>query len=251
MKNHICKIFLIFVASLIFLNAQQIQAQERSNPIIVDDVITKLTFTSRISQSTEQINENLIKEIRRYKVDFILTTDDEIKIREAGGNDLLIETIRQNPSKKFENYQPMGQTNYISLDEIESKLANISKANKSLQKIDKELIEEIHNRKVSFILSSEDYEKLSQLGATELLTQAINDNTSEKIAYLLKESKSIYQTYIDNYKGNIEQRKIAIEAGKEFIELFSDVAAFKPQIDYLKKAIPKLEDWIKQSENPY
>ncbi len=164
MKNQTFKLFLIFTGLFVFLTAQNTPAQERSEYIDLNYILAKLTFTSRISKSTEQINDELIKEIRERKVDFVLVNEKEKEIEKAGGNELLIKTIHENPQKEI------------------------------------------------------------------------------KAAF--DENAALYQQYLDNYKGNIEQKKIAIKAGKEYIEKYGDDADFKPQIEYLKKAILELENIV-------
>lgn len=55
----------------------------------------------------------------------------------------------------------------------------------------------------------------------------------------------IYQKYLDNYAGNIEQRQMAVDAANEYIKLCATSEIDKEIIDYLKSAIPALEDGIK------
>ena len=55
-------------------------------------------FTSRKIKSVEQINQELTDEIRQHKVAFLLDSANEKTLREAGANDLMIKTIRENKS---------------------------------------------------------------------------------------------------------------------------------------------------------
>ena len=86
------KILAAFVG-LIFLCAGQTQAQKKK-PLTLNDIAVKLTFTSRIGKSAERINKELIADVLKRKVNFDLETKDEKLLRNAGANDLLIETIR-------------------------------------------------------------------------------------------------------------------------------------------------------------
>ena len=59
----------------------------------------------------------------------------------------------------------------------------------------------------------------------------------------------MYKRYTDNYNGDSKQKKIAIEAAKEFIKKYGDDKELKEIIDYLKEAIPDLETMIKDSDD--
>lgn len=156
MENYYHKTGLIFIGLLIFLTAQiQIQGQDKTDHINLNYILSKLTFTSRISKSTEQINEELIKEIQERKVDFVLTSKDEEELIKANANDLLIKTIDKNAS----------------------------------------------------------------------------DETKENL-------KQIIYSTLGEHPQNTERR---IELGKQYIRVFEDNLDYKVQIEYLKKAIPALE----------
>ncbi|MEZ5308407.1 MAG: hypothetical protein R2684_14780 [Pyrinomonadaceae bacterium] len=58
------------------------------------------------------------------------------------------------------------------------------------------------------------------------------------------EKAELYQKYTDNYAGDINQRRIAVEAAKEFIKRYENSADDKAIIDYLKGALPALEQGI-------
>lgn len=57
----------------------------------------------------------------------------------------------------------------------------------------------------------------------------------------LEENVALYKKYTDNYAGTIAQKKIAVEAGKQYIEKYGSNADYAAQIDYLKKDVPRLE----------
>ncbi len=56
---------------------------------------------------------------------------------------------------------------------------------------------------------------------------------------------TLYAKYTDNYAGNMEQRREAIKAAKQYIEKYGSSADDKEIVDYLKSAIPALEQGIK------
>lgn len=74
-------------------------SQEKTDYINLNYIIEKLTFTPQIRVSNEELNTNLIEEIKKRKVDFILTAKDEKSIKEAQGSDSLIKAIRENLPK--------------------------------------------------------------------------------------------------------------------------------------------------------
>jgi hypothetical protein len=56
---------------------------------------------------------------------------------------------------------------------------------------------------------------------------------------------ALYQKFTDNWnKPDVESRKIALNAAKEYVEKYGGNEADKEQVDYLKAWIPKTEDWI-------
>lgn len=60
----------------------------------------------------------------------------------------------------------------------------------------------------------------------------------------VEEKAAIYEKYTANYAGTIEQRRIAITAGKEYIAKYGANEEDKEIVDYLKSAIPALEKGI-------
>ncbi len=59
---------------------------------------------------------------------------------------------------------------------------------------------------------------------------------------------AVYQKYLDNYAGTIDQKKTAIEAAKEYIKICGQSEPDKDLVAYLKDAIPALEKNIKDME---
>lgn len=106
MKNYFAKAAGIFlcIGFFVFLFNQRIQGQEKHNFLNFNDILTRLTFTSRVSTSTEKINEQLIKNVQKRKVNFILSSKDQNSLKKAGASDSLIKAIRENlPNELKEN----------------------------------------------------------------------------------------------------------------------------------------------------
>jgi len=60
----------------------------------------------------------------------------------------------------------------------------------------------------------------------------------------LAEKTALYEKYTSNYNGTVEQMKIALEAGKEYVKKYGANAEDKPQVDFIKGDIPRLEQAI-------
>ena len=86
--------FYIGLFALAFQNAPA--QEEKPKPLSLNDILAKLTFTSRIDKTGEQINDKLIKQINKRKVDFELSKNDEQQIKKRGGTIALINAINEN-----------------------------------------------------------------------------------------------------------------------------------------------------------
>lgn len=63
------------------------------------------------------------------------------------------------------------------------------------------------------------------------------------------DKKKLYDTYIANYdKPEIDKKKIAIDAAKQYVEKYGANAADKEQVDYFKTAIPDLEKGVVEQQ---
>ncbi len=112
---------------------------------------------------------------------------------------------------------------------------------KSIDRMNKSLTKEIQERGVNFTLDSEDEKSYKKIGASGLLIKAIRENFSKEFQYQI----DLYKKFTDNYAGKtIEQKKIAIDAAKEFIKKFGDLEDNKNIIEYFKRIIPVLEKQI-------
>ncbi len=78
---------------------------------------------------------------------------------------------------------------------------------------------------------------------TFLLTAAV---TTAAFGQSVEEKTALYEKYTSNYAGSIDQRKIAIQAAKEYIAKYSSSASDAEIVNYLKGAIPKLEQGIEE-----
>ena len=89
--------------------------------------------------------------------------------------------------------------------------------------------------------------KVITLGLFLALFSAVNVSTTFAQGGDQAEKEALYAKYTENYKGTIAERKVAVEAAKEYIQKFNSEID-KPITDYLKGAIPQLEKGIKDEE---
>jgi hypothetical protein len=134
---------------------------------------------------------------------------------------------------------------YLTVEDILVKLVFKSRFNKTIAEINKQLIENVQERKVDFTLDSEDENSLKRIGASDLLIKAIRENFSK----ILQDQIILYKKFTDNYAGSFEQKKIALEAAKEFIKKYSDDVDFKDIIEYFKRNIPVMEKSLNDIKN--
>ncbi len=100
--NYKTTIIFIFISLFVFLIGQQRVQAQRENHLNFNDIRETLVSKSRNSKTTEETNEQLITDIRKRGVDFMLSTEGEDALKKAGGSDLLIKSIRENLPKKLE-----------------------------------------------------------------------------------------------------------------------------------------------------
>lgn len=132
----------------------------------------------------------------------------------------------------------------LSMFDIFVRLKPDSRQDKTIARINEELINEIAERKVNFKLSQADENSLKKSGADELILKTIRENPAK----YSNERECLYQKYVDNHQSDdIEKLKIALEAAKEYVSKISTVGS--PQTQYFKNAIVALESKIK-SKSP-
>ena len=104
------------VATLIFLlifgGIQQTHGQENQNYFDFEEILTKLNSASNNEKSLGEINAQLIKDIQKRKVDFILTSEDKKSLKKAGGSKLLIKSLSENVFKKEQDLINQRQSLY-------------------------------------------------------------------------------------------------------------------------------------------
>lgn len=138
------------------------------------------------------------------------------------------------------------QEKHLNFNDIRETLVSKSHISKTTEEINEQLVTDIRKRGVSFILTSEDEDALKKAGGSDLLIKSIRENLPKR----LEERIILYRKYVNNYDGTIEQKKIAVEAAKEFVKKFSDDKDVKDVIDYFKAAIPDLEKIINTQNEP-
>jgi hypothetical protein len=67
---------------------QSVQAKaDKEKPLELQEILLKLTFTSRINHSFEKLNKQLVVAVQKRGVNFIVSDEDRRAIKKAGGND--------------------------------------------------------------------------------------------------------------------------------------------------------------------
>lgn len=65
----------------------------------------------------------------------------------------------------------------------------------------------------------------------------------------LAENVALYKKYTDNYAGpGLDKLKVAIEAGKQYVEKYGSNADYAAQVDFLKKDLPRIEKVVANAE---
>jgi hypothetical protein len=77
--SHKFKLLNISICLLLLFACQKQAACQEEKPLDFDEIRKTLIFRSQIPESTEQLNEKLINDIRKRGVSFILSKDDEEK----------------------------------------------------------------------------------------------------------------------------------------------------------------------------
>ncbi|HSK74426.1 MAG TPA: hypothetical protein VK892_22185, partial [Pyrinomonadaceae bacterium] len=69
---------------------------QQEKPLNFNDILSRFTSDSGINDSIKEINEKLIADISKRKVNFILNSEDKKSLKKAGASSLLIKTIDEN-----------------------------------------------------------------------------------------------------------------------------------------------------------
>lgn len=131
----------LLIGFFIFISGCQICfGQEKPNYVTFDEVLNKLTFSSKVDKLISEINQKLIEQILERKVDFILTEENEIKLKKAGANKLLFEAINKHiledvkKKRLLEQERTVAYEKFFIISEGESIKSKIEAAREFLEK---------------------------------------------------------------------------------------------------------------------
>lgn len=242
MKTHFYKICLsLILLGISLLCFTQNFAQENKY-LSLNDILVKLTFTSRISTPTEEINRQLIESIKKQKVNFILNEKGEKELKKAGANNKLLKAIRENFPKNLKEIAANKQkkSSETLLKEVLFTLQETKKNNKSIAEANKLLINKICKDEKPCILSGRLRKALIKAGASKELLSAVT---------YMESIKRLYNVFIQHYdKQTVKQKKLAINAAREFITIAENNECkqdFSAYVKYFNHQIEFLEKWIK------
>jgi hypothetical protein len=114
----------VLVGFLCLVTSQAIVAQTDTKkteelPVNSADILRKLTGTAETSKLTDQINKELIGQVKKRSVDFALNDDLIKQIKEAGGSELLLSAIdnalpkeRKERLKEMDRLEKIVRKNY-------------------------------------------------------------------------------------------------------------------------------------------
>jgi hypothetical protein len=139
------------------------------------------------------------------------------------------------------------QKNSLSFKDILSKLNSASRINNSVKEVNEQLIIDVRNHGISFDLTLKNKESLRKIGSSDFLIKVIDEHSPKHI----KEKAILYQKFTDNYIGTIVQKKIALEAAKEFIMRYNNDQELdnKTIINYFREVIPLFQQMIAKYED--
>ena len=223
--------FILFAVCVVFpinLLGQEIETRQEK-PLSYWDIRKILIFRSPQRESDAEINERLIKTVSERKVYFLISKDEEVALKKEGASDLLIKTIR-------ENLPPAVGEPMILYKKFTDNYNGNATQRKTAVEAAREFVQKYSDYK-----DSKDAEAVKY--AVEYLKGWLNENDPYIQAKIL-----LYKKFTDNYAGNIEQQKTALEAAKEYIKKYSDDGDSKELIEYFKGIIKYLENHIKENE---
>lgn len=243
MKTRVRKLLFFFFVSVVFINAQNLFAQKKPSHINLHQII--LILSTQNGKSAKEINTNLIEEIRKNKVNFILSAKDENTLKNLGASDVLIIAINENASKetKEEFAQKLYALTICNEPCTQSNSEQIIGSSKQFIKV----FENDPNYELQVRYLKKAIPKLEESFANNKLGRGLYKTLTESIVKNIESDeikKDLTGKFIRNHMGNIEEKKIALEAAKEFVGKFSEELEIKEFIDYLKTIIPILEKQI-------
>lgn len=235
----------VFVCLSLFFSAfQNASAQEKPEPLTLNDILAKLTFTSRIDKTVAQINAKLVEQIEERKVGFKITKDDEQKIKQRGGNLVLIKAVEEN---FLETRSPelIAQQNlyekfiacYPKTD-LESRKLCLKVAKEFIDKFkdDPEVKAQIDYFRV-YVPQMKDFFKLID-EPCYFKPRLINLSASEEL------QKMYVELFDCSKKTDLESRKSCLAFAKEFIKKVESENLSGEQIDAVKQYIRQTEKII-------
>lgn len=217
----------VICLSLFVVVFQNASAQEA--PLTLNDILVKLTFTSRVDKTAAQINAALIEQINERKVGFELTADDEQKIKKRGGNPALIKAVKAN----FLETRSPEMIEQVKL--YENFIACYPKTDLESRKLCLEIAKEFVKNRTSDseVKAQIDYFKEYLLIAEKMIAEMIKKEELDK---------SINEFNACLPKEDLESRKSCLALGKELLK--------KPEmtqnIDSLKRTTQELEKMSKK-----
>lgn len=99
LKRSIVKFSVFLSLFLLFCQTGSSQENHCGNVFFFEEILSK--FTVRRTVSPEPVNKELIGEIRRRKIGFELNEANEKTLRDAGANDSVIKSIRENQQQEI------------------------------------------------------------------------------------------------------------------------------------------------------
>lgn len=138
------KTVFICIGLFVFLSGQKVLGQQEK-PLNFNDILSRFTSNSRINNSIKEINEQLITDIRKREVNFILTFEDKNSLKKAGATDLLIKTIDENLPETLREKIVLYKK---YLDNYEGSLSQMKKALKAAKEYVKRYSDDEENKKI-------------------------------------------------------------------------------------------------------
>ncbi|MCD9186907.1 MAG: hypothetical protein LUM44_10775 [Pyrinomonadaceae bacterium] len=244
----------IVCLSLFTLTFQSVSAQKKPQPLTLDEILNKLSVTSRTDENLKQINAQIVKEINKRKVGFEPTADDERKIKARGGNRALIKAVKANFA---ETRSPAETDSKLALElwncNSKTDLADRKQCLRIAKKLaldfkDEPLTERENKDLENYIQKTEELIKKTSAPKKAVKTSDAESFPNPALPPFV-EQIALYAQFIACYpKTDLESRKLCVKIAREFFDKFKDDAEVKSQIDYFREYIPFAEKVIAKGE---
>ena len=137
----------------------------------------------------------------------------------------------------------------VTIQQIRWALNHTPEIPDQIQKTNQELIAAIVSRGVNFVLTPEEEWALALRDASDELIKTIRNATApeERVRLLaVSEQEGLYYTFVNNYsREDVTSKRIALDAGKEFVRKYRNDANVAEIISYFQRAVPALERSIR------